>query len=140
MSRKVVNLKVSGHKGIITVPKESLHGTLILLLDDSADLFVGSLFAKLAGKVDNRYINSGDTEIHACGIALHRRDDIGHNLCSSIRGGDDVARGSTSNKPVLGGGIVNMEHEVELVFMSEVTEATVTARRQMKSNNNSGYL
>ena len=69
---------------------------------------MGSLFAKLAGKFDNRYINSGDTESHACELALHRRDGIGHSLCSSSRRGDDVASGSTDTRPVLAGGIVNM--------------------------------
>ena len=138
--RTVFTLKVSEHKGFITVSKESLHGALRLLLDNSTDIFVGVLFAKLAGKVDKIYINSGDTESHACDLALHRRDNICHRLCSSSRRGGDVARGSTSNTPVLEGGIVNMEHEVDLVFTLEVTEAIVTARRQMKSNNNSGYL
>ena len=126
------------NKGIITVPKESLHGTLILLLDDSTDLFVGGIFAKLAGKVDNRYINSGDTEIHDCELALHRRDGIGPSLCISGRRGGDVNRGSTTTTPVLAGGIVNVEHDIDLVFMSEATAAIVTAKRQRKSNNSSG--
>ena len=138
--RTLFTLKVSGYKGLITVSKESLHGDLRLLLDNSTDLFVGGIFAKLAGQADNRYTNSGDTESHACELALHRRDNICHSLCRSSRRGDDVSRGSTSTTPVLGGGMVNMEHEVDLVFTSEVTEEIVTARRQRKSNNNSGYL
>ena len=138
--RTLVNLKFSGHKGLITVPKESLHGTLILLFDDSTDLFVGGIFANLAGKVDNRYINSGDTESHACELALYRRDGIGHSLCSSSRIRDDIARGSTATTPVLVGGRVSMEHEIDLVLTSEATAEIVTARRQRKSNNNSGYF
>ena len=99
--RTLFTLKVSGYKGLITVSKESLHVSLRLLLDDRTDLFVGGLFANLAGKVENRYINSGDREIHACGISLHRSGYIGHSLCRSSRGGDDVTRGSTETTPVL---------------------------------------
>ena len=138
--RMVVTLKVSGYKSLITVSKESLHGYLMLLLDDSTDIFVGGLFTNIAGKVDNRYINIWDTEIHACEISLHIRYDLGHSLCRSSRGGDDVYRGSTSTTPVLAGGRVNMEHKIDLVFTSEATAAIVTARRQRKINNTSGYL
>ena len=78
--RTVVTLKVSGYKGLITVSKESLHGFLILTLYDSTYIFVGGIFAKISGKFENRYINSGDTEIHACEIDLHRSYDLSHSL------------------------------------------------------------
>ena len=57
------------------------------VFDAGSGIMLNPYFVKLVGKVDNIYINSGDTESHACELALNRRDGIGHSLFSSSRRG-----------------------------------------------------
>mmetsp|Transcript_27801 Transcript_27801/g.50670 ORF Transcript_27801/g.50670 Transcript_27801/m.50670 type:complete len:371 (-) Transcript_27801:70-1182(-) len=105
--RTAIGFEVSRNKGLVTVSKNSLHLALRLGLDGGADMFVSGGRSKSTGKINNRHVNSGDTESHAGELALKTGDDLGHGLGGTSGRGDDVARGSTSSTPVLAGRGVN---------------------------------
>merc|ERR1711971_671767 len=106
--RTRVGLEISRYKWLITVSKNSLHLSLRLSLDNSADLLVGGLLSKLTGKVNNRYINGWYTECHTSELSLKGRNYLGYSLSSSGGRWDDVSGCSTSSTPVLTGrGVYN---------------------------------
>ena len=102
-----VGLEVGGDEGLVAVSEDTLHLSLRLGLDDGADLLVGGLLSKLAGKVNDRDIDGRNTEGHAGKLSLEGRNDLGDGLGGSGGGGDDVARRGTSSTPVLAAGGVN---------------------------------
>ena len=98
-----VTLEIGGDEGFVAVSKESLHVTLRSCLEVGADFFVGGALLDLAGQVNDRDINGGDTESHTSELSNKGRDDLGDGLGGTGAGGDDISRSSTSSAPVLAG-------------------------------------
>jgi len=109
--RAAVVDKVLRDNLVLGVSENSLHLVLRGLLDDGLDLVVGGRLLQADGEVDDRHIDSGDTESHAGELALKLgKNDTNSNGGSGCRG-DDVDTSSAAGSPVLSslGGSINGE-------------------------------
>jgi len=117
-------VEIGGNNELVSVSEDALELTLRGLLDCSADLVIGGLLLELAGKVNDRHVESGHTEGHASELANKAGDNLGDSLGSTGGRGDDVASSSTTITPGLGrrtidgllggGGGVDGGHETAL--------------------------
>jgi len=94
--------EIRGYNELVSVAEDALEFTLRSLLDSSADLVIGGLLLELAGQIDDRDIESGNTEGHTSELTLKRRNNLGNSLSSTSGRGDDVASSSTTITPGLG--------------------------------------
>jgi len=76
-----------------------------------ADFFVRSTLFQLDGQVDDRDVQSGDSEGHTGQFALKTGDNLSDSLGSTSAGGNDVSTSGSTGSPVLTtlGGTINDE-------------------------------
>jgi len=99
---ELASAEIAGNDLLVGVAEDTLHLALRSSLDGGADVFVGGGSLELAGEIDDRDIEGGDTEGHASELAVEVGDDLADSLGSTSGRGDDVAGSSTTVTPGLG--------------------------------------
>jgi len=103
--------EILGDDFFISVAEDTLQFTFGSLLDDLADFFVRSTLFELDGQVDDRDVQSGDSEGHTGQFALKTGDDLSDGLGGTGAGGNDVSTSGSTGSPILTtlGGTINDE-------------------------------
>jgi len=103
--------EILGDDFFISVAEDTLQFTFGSFLDDLADFFVSGTLFELDGQVDDRDVQSGDSERHTGQFALKTGDDLSDGLGGTGAGGNDVSTSGSTSSPVLTtlGGTINDE-------------------------------